>query len=119
MSETLPLGEAKAHLSELVSRVGGRHERVAITVHGRPSAVLVAVEDLESLEETIALLSDATVLRALAQSDAELGPGRGGGRGFGGGRDARPPRVGVTRPFVGHPDLPTASGPADGVSRAG
>ena len=77
MSESLPLAEVKAHLSELVARVGGQHERVTVTVHGRPSAVLVAVDDLESLEETIAVLSDAAALGALAQSDAELARGEG------------------------------------------
>src|SRR6266571_2706780 len=38
----LPLGEVKSHLSELVGRVHDHHERVTVTVHGRPSAVLVA-----------------------------------------------------------------------------
>lgn len=37
MSETLSLAEAKAHLSELVSRVDRQHDRVTVTVHGRPS----------------------------------------------------------------------------------
>lgn len=50
-------------------------ERVIVTVHGRPSAVLVAVDDLESLEESIAVLSDAAALRTLAESDAELARG--------------------------------------------
>lgn len=77
MSETLPLSEVKAHLSELVGRVSSQHERVTVSVHGRPSAVLVAVEDLESLEETIAILSDAPAIRALAESDAELARGEG------------------------------------------
>lgn len=49
---TLALAEVKAHLSALVARVSGQHERVYVTVHGKPSAVLVAVEGLESLEET-------------------------------------------------------------------
>jgi prevent-host-death family protein len=44
---TLPLGEVKTHPSELVGRVHDHHERVTVTVHGRPSAVLVAVADLE------------------------------------------------------------------------
>lgn len=70
--ETLPLGEVKAHLSELVGRAHDHHERVTVTVHGRPSAVLVAVEDLEQLEETLAILSDPETLRRLAESDAEL-----------------------------------------------
>jgi antitoxin YefM len=28
------------------------HERVTVTVHGRPSAILIAPEDSEALEET-------------------------------------------------------------------
>lgn len=71
----MPLGEAKAHLSELVGRVHEHHERVTVTVHGRPSAVLLAVEDLARLEETIAVLSDPATMRRLAESDAELARG--------------------------------------------
>ena len=51
------------------------HERVTVTVHGRLSAVLVAVEDLERLEETLAILRDAGTMDRLADSDAELGRG--------------------------------------------
>ena len=77
MSSTLPLAEVKAHLSELVGRVSTQHDRVTVTVHGRPSAVLVAVEDLEALEETIVALSDSEAMGQLAQSDAELARGEG------------------------------------------
>ncbi|MGI8648686.1 MAG: prevent-host-death protein [Acidimicrobiales bacterium] len=75
MTTVLPLGEVKTHLSELVGRVDGHHERVTVTVHGRPSAVLVAVEDLEALEETLEILSDPETLQRLATSDAELARG--------------------------------------------
>jgi prevent-host-death family protein len=60
-----------------VARVGDQHERVTVTVHGRPVAILLAVEDLESLEETIAVLSDTAALRALGEADAELARGEG------------------------------------------
>ena len=80
MPETSSLAEVKAHLSELVARVGAQHDRITVTVHGRPTAVLVAVEDLESLEETIAILSDVTIVRKLAAADAELARGEGVGR---------------------------------------
>jgi prevent-host-death family protein len=73
---TLPLAEAKAHLSELVGRVAGQHERVVVTVHGRPSAVLLAVEDLEALEETIAVLSDAETMKGLAEARDDIAAGR-------------------------------------------
>ena len=75
MATTLPLGEVKAHLSELVGRVNDHHERVTVTVHGRPSAVLVSVEDLEGLEETVAILSDPATMQRLAESDAEIARG--------------------------------------------
>jgi antitoxin YefM len=77
MTSILSLAEVKAHLSELVGRVSREHDRVTVTVHGKPSAVLVAVEDLEALEETIAVLSDAEAMRQLAASDAEIARGQG------------------------------------------
>jgi len=77
MSETRSLAEAKAHFSELVARAGTEHERITVTVHGRPTAVLLAVEDLEALEETITVLSDPALLRSLGEADAELARGEG------------------------------------------
>lgn len=71
----VPLAEVKSHLSELVGRVHDHHERVTVTVHGRPSAVLIAVEDLERLEATLEVLGDPATLRRLAEADAELARG--------------------------------------------
>lgn len=73
----MSLAEIKAHLSEVVGRVHAEHERVSVTVHGKPMAVLIATEDLESLEESLAILSDPETLRRLAASDAELARGEG------------------------------------------
>src|SRR5664280_1941204 len=39
ISEIRSLAKAKAHLSELVARAGTEHERITVTVHGRPTAV--------------------------------------------------------------------------------
>jgi antitoxin YefM len=58
-----------------VGRVHAHHERVTVTVHGRPSAVLIAVEDLEALEKTLSVLSNPDTLRRLVESDAELARG--------------------------------------------
>lgn len=72
----MSLAEAKAHLSEVVNRVSSQHERVTVTVHGRPSAILLAPEDLERLEETIAVLADNELLRDLGASDEDIAVGR-------------------------------------------
>lgn len=73
----MSLADVKAHLSELVARVSGQHDRVTVTVHGRPSAVLLAPDDLDALEETIAVLSDSEAVRQLTTSDEELAAGEG------------------------------------------
>jgi prevent-host-death family protein len=71
----MKLAEVKATLSEVVSRVHAHHERVTITVHGEPAAILIAPDDLEALEETIAILADNETAARLISSDAELARG--------------------------------------------
>jgi len=48
---------------------------VLVTVHGTPSAVLIAPADLEALEETIAVLSDSDSVARLTASETELAAG--------------------------------------------
>jgi prevent-host-death family protein len=76
--ETLPLSHVKAHLSEIADRVEGQHDRVVVTRKGRPAAVLVSPEDLESLEETLAVLSDPQLMRQIRESEAEFKRGEEG-----------------------------------------
>ncbi|MGH3929090.1 MAG: type II toxin-antitoxin system Phd/YefM family antitoxin [Pseudonocardiaceae bacterium] len=69
---TVPLSEAKARLSEIADEVGRTHERVHITRNGREYVVLVAAEDLESLEATLELLSDPQAQERIRRSEAEF-----------------------------------------------
>ena len=72
MAETLPLSSVKAHLSELVDRVENQHDRVVLTRNGRPAAVLISHDDLESLEETLSILSDPALLAQVRESEHAL-----------------------------------------------
>ncbi|HVE45226.1 MAG TPA: type II toxin-antitoxin system Phd/YefM family antitoxin [Acidimicrobiales bacterium] len=75
MSQTLPLAEIKAHLSEIVDRVEREHERIVLTRNGRPAAVIMSPADLEALEDTLDLLSDPQALKEIeaARDDAAKG----------------------------------------------
>ncbi len=73
--ENLPLAEVKNTFSEVVDKVTKTHQRVTVTRNGRPVIVLVSVEDLEALEETIAVLSDSATLRRLAEARAAVSSG--------------------------------------------
>lgn len=66
---TTSLADAKNRLSELVASAESTHERTVVTKNGRPAAVLMSVDDLASLEETLALLSDREALVDLAESE--------------------------------------------------
>ncbi|MCZ7664429.1 MAG: type II toxin-antitoxin system Phd/YefM family antitoxin [Thermoleophilia bacterium] len=77
MSETLPLADVKARLSELVERVASEHDRVLITRRGRPAAVLMSPDDLEALEETLDLLSEPDAMEEIRRAEADLDAGLG------------------------------------------
>jgi prevent-host-death family protein len=77
MSETMPLAAVKAHFSEVADRVEKQHERIVVTRNGRPSVVLISPEDLESLEETLAILSDRRLLSKIRKGLAEAEAGQG------------------------------------------
>ncbi len=44
------------------------HERVIVTKNGTPAAVLISPEDLESLEETAAVLGDSHAVAELVEA---------------------------------------------------
>jgi len=50
---SLSLAEAKAKFWAVVNDVTSTHEHYTITRNGRPVAVILPVDDLESLEETV------------------------------------------------------------------
>ncbi|MBN2113404.1 MAG: type II toxin-antitoxin system Phd/YefM family antitoxin [Acidimicrobiia bacterium] len=72
---TLPLAEIKKRLSEIVDRVEEHHERVVLTRNGRPAAVIMSPDDLESLEETLDILSEPGALAAIRAAEDEIAAG--------------------------------------------
>lgn len=76
LNEQLPLADVKNRLSEVVDQIERAHGRVVITKHGRPAAALVSIEDLESLEETLEILSTPHLADEIRQARAEVVKGR-------------------------------------------
>jgi len=76
MTETLPLAEIKAHLSEIVDRVENEHDRVVLTRNGRAAAVIMSPDDLEALEDTLELLSDPKAVKEIGKAKDDVARGR-------------------------------------------
>jgi antitoxin YefM len=72
---TISLADAKARLSAVLDEVRDTHERVVITRNGRPEAVILAVSDLEALEETLDLVSTPGALEEIRAAEAEVARG--------------------------------------------
>ena len=77
MTSPLPLSEVKSRLSEVADEVARTHERVHVTKNGREYVVLMAAEDLESLEATLELLEDPDAQRRIETAERDLAAGRG------------------------------------------
>jgi antitoxin YefM len=75
MPQTMTVTDAKARLSELVAMVERTQDHIDITRNGEPAAVLVSHTELEALRETIAILSDATLVADIRQAEADIAAG--------------------------------------------
>jgi prevent-host-death family protein len=64
----MALAEVKNRLSEVVDRLQREHGRVVINKHGRPAAVVISVEDLESLKETLDVLDDEPLMADIREA---------------------------------------------------
>jgi len=72
---TQSLAAVKAHFSQIIDEVAGTHERVTVTRNGTPVAVILAIEDYESLMETLEILSDPEAVAEIRQAESQMRDG--------------------------------------------
>ncbi len=75
--QTMSISAVKAKLNELVDDAVRTHERVMITKNGAPAAVMVSVDEWESLQETLFWQSQPGVGEDLAAARGEYETGQG------------------------------------------
>lgn len=63
------LRTVRDRFSEFIERVQSHHERIVVTKNGSPAAILISPEDLESLEETVAVLEESGAVAELVAAD--------------------------------------------------
>lgn len=73
---TVPGADFRANMKSLLDHNEATHERIVITRNGHDPAVVLHPDDLESMEETIAILSDPELAATLRQSEAEIDAGK-------------------------------------------
>lgn len=72
---TLPLATVRNRLSALIEDVSRTHGTLIITRNGTPAAVVISVDDYESIMETLALLNDPTDQQRLNEAQQAVATG--------------------------------------------
>jgi len=72
----LTVTEAKRTFCELVRETDETFDRVIITRDGHPAAVLLAYDDYDGMQETIEIMSDPALVKAIREGEQDIRAGR-------------------------------------------
>lgn len=72
MVNTISVRELRPKLADVLKAVQSRFDRYIITKRGRPEAVLMSVEDYESILETMEIQSDKALMRRIKKAEEEI-----------------------------------------------
>ncbi len=73
--QTLPLSQVKDRLSALVDSAMHTQDGVLITRNGTAAAVLIGIDEWESIQETLFWLSDEGAADSLTKAEADVATG--------------------------------------------
>lgn len=69
---TIAISDLRANLPNLIDQVSEKLERLIVTVSGKPKAVVMSLEELESLEETAEILSIPGALESIKEGKKQI-----------------------------------------------
>ena len=76
MIKTIPISEVRKDLPTLVDNAEKKLDEYIITVNGSPQAVLMSLREYESWKETIEILSDPGLMKAIKEGEKDIKEGR-------------------------------------------
>ena len=76
MTRTLPITEARNNLPTLVDNAKKKLDEYIITVKGTPAAILLSIDEYESLRETLEIMSDKKLMKELKEAEEDIKAGR-------------------------------------------
>lgn len=74
---TIALSDLRTNLPTVIDKIADGLDRLIVTVSGKPKAALVNLEELESLEETMEILSVPGALEEIKEGSREARQGKG------------------------------------------
>jgi prevent-host-death family protein len=76
MTTIIPVTKARTTFTSLVQKANRQLDEFVITVNGLPAAVLISAAEYESWKETMDILSNRKLLKAIREGEKDLQNGK-------------------------------------------
>ena len=76
IQDYIPITRAKTTLLDIIRKIEGSDDAIAITKNGVPEAVLLSMSRFEGLVETMDILSDEKAMKSIRKSIREARDGK-------------------------------------------
>lgn len=76
MVNTMSIKELRPELPNVIDRIDSKLDRFVITKRGKPVAVMMSIDDYESLMETLDILADAETMQRIRKSEKDIKHGK-------------------------------------------
>lgn len=76
MTKSITLKKLRPSLPKVVDEIDSKMDRFIITKRGKPVALMMAIDDYESLLETLSVLSNARLMKRIKQAEKDVKSGR-------------------------------------------
>lgn len=76
MTKTLSITQAREELTSIVNKAKRKLDEFVITVNGAPAAVLMSATEFDSWKETLEIMSDPQLMKAIEEGEKDIDEGR-------------------------------------------
>ncbi|MFT5206575.1 MAG: antitoxin YefM [Candidatus Omnitrophota bacterium] len=76
MTNTITLKELRPELPKVIDRIDKQFDRYVVTKHGKPTVVMLGIDDYEALIETLDILADKNTMSRVRKGEKDIKAGR-------------------------------------------
>ncbi len=75
MIKNISLKELRPNLPKIIKEIDSKMDRFIVTKRGRPVALMISIDDYESLLETLDILSEKKLMKNIKQAESDIKKG--------------------------------------------
>lgn len=72
MTKSVTLKTLRPSLPKIIDEIDSKMDRFIVTKRGRPVALIMSIDDYESIIETLDILSDSGLMKRIKQAQADI-----------------------------------------------